>query len=279
MEDSNDVFEIYSLAMVMWRDSLLEVLERRLTEAVMRLITKERDGDTINTRLISCVKQSYVDMDVDCRQQKRSKLDYYRKHLESELLRETWEYYTIKSSELLRENCVADYVQRALVCLCEEERRVERYLHTSSMEPVIRVCRDALVVQHLSTLYDEFRVYLHTHQEDSMAAMFELVGKAGEAELEKMHVIFEEHVLKVGRDEVVACVDEVQNDPGVYVVAILHVYNKYRQLVFKSFNNHRLFMTALNRACHQFINHNAVTDTSANPTSRSQHHHHRRIIL
>jgi len=268
MEDSGDVFEVYPLAMVMWRDSLLAVLGRRLTQAVIRLIARERDGDPINTLFVSCIKQSYVDMDVGGRSRKHSKLDYYRKHLESELLRETWEYYMIKSSEFLRENSVADYIQKALVHLSEEKDRVERYLHKTSMEPVIRVCRDVLIVQHLPTLYDEFRVYLHTDQDDSMAAMFELVGKT-ESGLEKMQEIFEEHVLKTGLDSVAACVDVVGGDAGVYVVAMLRVYNKYRQLVLRSFHNHRLFVAALDRACQRFVNRNAVTDTSANPTSRS----------
>jgi len=268
MEDDGDVFEVYSLAMVMWRDSLLAVLGHRLTEAVIRLITRERDGEPINTLLVSCIKQSYVDMDVGGRKRKRSELDYYRNHLEAELLRETREYYTIKSSEFLREHPVADYVRKALVYLSEERDRVDRYLHQASMDPMIAACKDVLITQHLSTLYDEFKVYLHTDQDDNMSATFELVGMTTNG-LRKMQEIFEEHVLKTGRDSIAACMDVVAGDAGVYVVAILRVYKKYRLLVLRAFSNHRLFATALDRACQRFINRNAVTDVSSNPTSKS----------
>jgi len=268
LEDSSDVFEVYSLAMVMWRDSLLGELEGRVTDAVIRLIKKERGGEPINTLLVSCIKQSYVDMDVSSRKQKRSKLDYYKKHLESKLLRETRHYYMIKSSEFLRENSVADYIRKALSDLSEEKGRVERYLHETSMEPVIRVCKDVLIVQQLPTLYDEFQVYLNTDQDDSMAALFVLVGKTAKG-LVKMQEIFEKHVLKTGLDSIAACVDDAVSDARVYVRALLRVYKKYKQLVQQAFSNHYLFVMALDRACQQFINRNAVTDASTHEISKS----------
>ena len=209
------------LAMMVWRDSLLAALGRRLTDAAIRLIARERDGQPISTRLVSCVRQSYVDMDV-AGDRKRAKLDYYRKHLESALVRETREYYAIRSSELLRLGSVADYVRKALVYFSEEKRRVERYLHATSMEPLMAVCKDVLVVQHLSTLYDEFRACLHADDEDGMAAMFELVRRT-DSGLAKMGEMFEEHVLKAGRDAIAACVDDVSSDAGCYVMAILQV--------------------------------------------------------
>jgi len=270
LEDNNDVFEVYSLAMVMWRESLLAKLGSRITEAVIRLIMKERDGEPINTLLVSCVKQSYIDIGISslrCKDQ-HSKLDYYKKHLESELLRETWQYYVIKTSEFLRENSVADYVRKALVHLTEEKGRVERYLHESSIEPVVRVCKDVLIVKHLPTLYDEFQVYLNTDQEDNMTALFQLMEMTDKG-LEKMQGIFERHILKMGLDSIEACVDVAVNDSAVYVSEILRVYKKYKQLVLLSFNNHHLFVHALDTACQSFVNHNAVTDSSSNKTSKS----------
>ena len=268
LEDNRDVFEVYSLAMVMWRDSLLGELEGRVTEAVIRLITKERDGEPINTLLVSCIKQSYIAIGISSQKQRQSKLHYYRKHLESALARETWKYYKIKSFEFLQENSVADYVRKALVHLSEEKARVDRYLHETSMEPMIRICKDVLIVQHLPTLYDEFQVYLNKDQDDNVAALFELVEKT-ENGLEKMQEIFERHVLKTGLDCIEACVDDAFSDAAVYVTEILRVYKKYRQLVLLSFKNHRLFVVALDTACQKFINHNAVTDASPKQPSKS----------
>ena len=268
LEDNNDVFEVYSLAMVMWRETLLAELESRVTEAVIRLITKERDGEPINTLLVTCIKQSYIDMGVSSQRQKRSILDYYKRHLESELLCVTRNYYTVKSSEFLRENSVASYVNKALIQLSDEKGRVERYLHQTSMEPVIRVVKDVLIVQYLPTLYEEFQVYLNTDQEQNMAALFQLVEKT-ENGLERLQEIFEKHVLKTGLDSIEACADAASTESGVYVTALLRVYKKYKQLVLLSFSNHPFFVGALDRACQKFINRNAVTDASSNQTSKS----------
>jgi len=268
LEDSYDVFEVYSLTMVMWRDNLLSELKRRVTCAVIRLITKERDGEPINTLLVSCIKQSYIDMAVGSQRQNRSKLDYYKQYLESDLISETRRYYMVKSSEFLQQNSVAEYVQKALVYLSEEEGRVDRYLHQSTMFPLINMCKEVLIVQHLPMLYEEFQIYLNTSQDENMAALFELVEKTQNG-LVKMQEIFEKHILKTGRDSLEASVDEALSDSSVYVTEILQVYKNYKQLVLMSFNNHHLFNEALDRACQKFVNSNAVTDASTNPMSKS----------
>jgi len=269
LEDDSDVFEVYSLAMVMWRENLLAELWSRVTGAVIRLITKERNGDPINTLLVSCVKQSYVDMGVASRRQKYCKLAYYRKHLEAQLLHETRQYYTVKSSAFIQQHSVGEYVQKALVQLSEERRRVERYLHETSMDPLIKVCTDVLIVQHLPRLYEEFQVHLNTDGDDDMAAMFELVGQT-ENGLAKMQRIFENHVRRTGLGSVEGCAEKAAvGDSEIYVVAILSVYRRYRQLVLTSFRKHPRFVKALDAACQQFVNHNAVTNASAYRTSSS----------
>lgn len=104
--------------------------------ALLKMIEKQRNGESIDTGLVKKVIDSFVSLGLDDNDQNKAQLDVYQKEFEKPFIEATEKYYSHESATFLQEHSVPEYLKKAEERLREEEDRVERYLHFSTRKTV-----------------------------------------------------------------------------------------------------------------------------------------------
>lgn len=264
-EGRKGYYEVYQLALVIWRDVVFAEVGGRVTKAILRLIEKERLGATINTHLISGVLSCYVELgleeDESSHRYAGPGLSIYKNEFEEKFIAETRDFYARESSAFLSNNSVVDYMRKTEHRLIEEQKRVRSYLNKSTEIRLIQTCEDVLIKQQLNLFHQEFQAMLEEGKHENLSLIYHLVSRIPNG-LDRLKVILETHITTQGLSRIEKCGQTAIPDPLMFVTTILEVHNYFEDLVKDAFDGDAHFITSIDKACEKFINNNNVTKLS-----------------
>ncbi|BFZ57313.1 ubiquitin ligase (cullin) of SCF [Savitreella phatthalungensis] len=270
-EGKAQVYDIYTLCLVLWRRILFEDIHEKLLVAVLIHIERHREGEPVETQLIKNAIDSYVSLGIDQQDPTRSTLDVYETHFSKRFLEATAAYYSRESEQFIQHNEVPDYLKKAETRLHEESERVDLYLHPSSLRPLLQTCEKALISAHAELLQEQFRVLLEHERREDMERMYRLLERVPDG-LGPLRETFEDHVRKAG----LAAVERIAPtggedstvEPKDYVDSLLGVHTLYNSLVTANFNGDAEFVKSLDNACREYVNRNSICKSTSS-SSRS----------
>ncbi|KAI9798511.1 MAG: hypothetical protein M1833_004778 [Piccolia ochrophora] len=257
-EGKKNIYDVYTLHLVQWKDDFFMKVQDRVMAAVLRMVKKQRNGETIEQAQIKSIVDSFVSLGLDESDSTKSTLDVYRYYFEKPFLESTTQYYQNESKQFVAENSVVEYMKKAEIRLEEERDRVGIYLHPDIMNGLMKTCQTVLIAEHSSLLRDEFQVLLDNDRQDDLARMYKLLARIPDG-LEPLRTKFEAHVRKAGLTAVSKVAADGDNmEPKIYVDALLEVHSQYQNLVNQAFVGESEFVRSLDNACREFVNRNEV---------------------
>ncbi|KAE8355037.1 Cullin [Aspergillus coremiiformis] len=262
-EGKKNVFDVYTLHLVKWKDDFFMKVHGKVMDAVLNLVEKQRNGETIEQSQIKSIVDSFVSLGLDESDSSKSTLEVYRLFFEKPFIAATKVYYENESRRFVAENSVVEYMKKAEARLEEEKARVGLYLHPDISKRLTDTCLEVLVTAHSELLRDEFQVLLDNERQEDLARMYRLLSRIKDG-LDPLRTKFETHVRKAGLAAVEKVAAEGESfEPKMYVDALLQVHTRYQSLVNEAFNGESEFVRSLDNACREFVNRNKICTSSS----------------
>jgi cullin 1 len=179
-EGKKNVYDVYTLHLVKWKEDFFEHVHEKVMDAVLNLIEKQRNGETIEQSQIKSIVDSFVSLGLDENDSKKPTLEVYRTYFQTPFIAATKQYYENESRQFVAENSVVEYMKKAEARLAEEKDRVGLYLHPDVTKALTETCLDVLVTAHSNLLRDEFQILLDNERQEDLARMYRLLSRIKE---------------------------------------------------------------------------------------------------
>lgn len=262
IEKQAGILEIHRLTQVGWITHMLDKYIGQIEKIITALINSERDGEIINTRLISNYIGSLLALgcETDTYREHKGSLCTYRKYFETNFMAQTANYYTARATELIQQTDITGYMCKIADWIDAENHRVNTYLHDISRQQVNTILELTLIRNFAQQMVAELPRYLTSGLSTEIGILYSLMKRI--ANIQLMADMFGEFVLKNGQTAISGLADD---DPDKFMAAVLGVYNDSLRILREHFKSDILFTTAFDKAHRTFINTNSITTASKRP--------------
>ncbi len=245
----------------------------RLTIALLHLVERQRNGETIDQSLLKRVVDSFVALGLNDEDLNMRCLDVYKDHIETPFLAIIKAHYKNESEAFLLENSVPDYRKKTTEWLQEEQDRIEGYLAIGTQTSIVSAFKEVFTHAHANAMWDTFQSLPEFHRDVVLQLQPPLSRIREELALSRKKL--EEDFKQAGLDAVSALVEEDGGAPDLqdYVDALLKNRAKYSAFVAQNLKGDPECMISFNKICGDIVNQKAPggTSTSISPELLVKH--------
>ncbi|KAJ2688506.1 ubiquitin ligase (cullin) of SCF, partial [Coemansia spiralis] len=265
INEGNNVCDINTLMFRLWRDRFFMDVRGTLLESVFSLMTRIRAGQVADLGLVKSVVDSFVSLGSDDQVLGNKRMEVYDTYFLKPFIEGTQHFYHGESERILHEGTIRNYMVWVSDRIKEEEERAELYLHESSLREFGEALNQALIGMHREQLSAEFVPMLEAQERTDLGRLYVLLKRLGESVgLDPLRTVFGafvkdaglEAVRRVSSDQLVT--ENPTSKAQLFVEALLSVHDLYADVLRESLKDDPGFSKAMDRACRDYINTNAV---------------------
>lgn len=268
-----------------FKKEVFDSISSDVRRAALRIVRRERDGETVDRALLKAVLGIFVEMGM-------GKLDVYTTDWETPFLEDTAEFYRRTSAKWAEEDSFPEFMVKADASVAEELERAAQYLNSQTQERLLRVYEKEVLITHQQKMLAKENsglvALLENNKQEDLLRLYKLYSRVPQGLL-PVGQILKNHIQKEGmelvreqRSRLESAKSAEQHAKGAmtdvshpssssapsaahssvvssgdrpdFIQSLLTLHDRYMTLVTKCFSKHAVFNKAMKEAFERFVN-------------------------